>query len=109
MVVLHCPWLHVSGMALWPFVLIRDREGLTDASLLRHELIHLRQQMELLILPFYLLYVLNYAVNVLRYKNGEKAYREILFEREAYAMDTSEDYIQQRKPYAWLRMFHMKH
>ncbi|MBS1622633.1 MAG: hypothetical protein JST83_01340 [Bacteroidetes bacterium] len=109
MVVLHCPWLHVSGMALWPFVLIRDREGFTDASLLRHERIHFRQQLELLILPFYLLYVLNYAVNVLRYKNGEKAYREILFECEAYAMDTREDYLKQRRPYAWLRMFYMKH
>lgn len=109
MIVLHCPWLHVSGMALWPFILIRDREGMSDASLILHERIHHRQQLELLILPFYLLYAVNYAINLVRYGSRLKAYREIVFEREAYAMDAKEDYLQQRRPYAWLRMFHMKH
>ena len=109
MFVVHCPWLHVSGMALWPFILIRDKVGRADASLILHERIHHRQQLELLIVPFYLLYVLNYAVNLLRYRDADKAYREIVFEREAYAMDMSEDYLKLRKPYAWLRMFHMRH
>ncbi len=109
MIVLHSPWLHVSGMALWPFILIRDREGMSDASLILHERIHHKQQLELLILPFYLLYAANYMVNLLRYKNGDVAYRNIVFEREAYAMDTELDYLSHRKPYAWLRMFHMKH
>ncbi|MBS1618902.1 MAG: hypothetical protein JST76_10310 [Bacteroidetes bacterium] len=96
-------------MALWPFILIRDREGMSDASLILHERIHHRQQLELLILPFYLLYAVNYAINLVRYGSRLKAYREIVFEREAYAMDAKEDYLQQRRPYAWLRMFHMKH
>lgn len=109
MVVVHCPWLHVSGMALWPFVLIRDKDGLADEVLLRHERIHHRQQLELLVVPFYLMYAVNYVFNLIRYRNRKKAYMEIIFEREAYSMDNDKNYLRQRRPYAWLRMFHMKH
>lgn len=108
MIVVHCPWLHMSGMALWPFILIRDKRELDNHALLNHERIHHRQQLELLILPFYLLYALNYVVNLIRYRNSAKAYLEIIFEREAYAMDADEHYLKHRRPYAWLRMFHMK-
>ncbi len=53
--------LHVGGLALYPFIFIK--EGLDQQRttvLLNHERIHLRQQIELLILPFYLIYLLNY-------------------------------------------------
>jgi hypothetical protein len=37
-----------------------------------------------------------------RYKDGTKAYYENPFEREAYANDENPNYLQERKPYAWI-------
>jgi hypothetical protein len=56
-------------------------------------MIHIRQQLELLILPFYILYLLNLAINYSVYKNIYTAYRNILFEREAYENDSNLNYL----------------
>jgi hypothetical protein len=69
---------------------------------LQHEHIHLRQQRELLVLPFYLLYLLHYLVNIIRYRNHNKAYRHICFEREAYACEVQADYLKNRKWMSWI-------
>lgn len=106
--VLHCPWLHVSGMALWPFILIREKDELHNRILIHHERIHHRQQLELCILPFYLIYIIEYFYHLLRCRNSYAAYMRVSFEREAHAMDTDLDYLKHRRPYAWVRMFHMK-
>jgi hypothetical protein len=67
-----------------------------------HERIHHTQQVELLLMGFYILYGLNYLLNLFRYRNHRKAYREIIFEREAYAMDKDPAYLKQRKLFAFL-------
>lgn len=90
-------------MALFPFILLKDKHQKTDRVLVNHERIHLRQQMELLVLPFYLLYLLNYLINLLRYKNHYLAYFNIVFEKEAYACDRKPGYLNNRPFYAWLK------
>ncbi|MDZ4846957.1 MAG: hypothetical protein SH857_15590 [Chitinophagales bacterium] len=92
-----------SAIALYPFILIKRNELRNNASLIHHEKIHHRQQLELWILPFYLLYVLHYFFNLLKYHNHYKAYRAIIFEREAYAMDNDFEYLKKRKPFAFLK------
>lgn len=69
---------------------------------MRHEKIHHRQQLELLLVFFYLWYALNYFYNLLKYRNHYKAYKEIIFEREAFAKDEEENYLQKRKWWAFL-------
>lgn len=101
--VIHVPFLKPNGMALFPFILIRVEGYKNDKQLINHEKIHLWQQLELLVVPFYILYILNYALNLLRYKNHDDAYRNILFEREAYANDADLDYLKNRKIFSWLR------
>jgi hypothetical protein len=118
------PWLlrqrhSLQGMALWPFVLVRgqtlhagttpltwvEKNGvkhLFEARLLNHEQIHLRQQAEMLLVPFYLWYGIEYGIRRLKHPH-DTAYSRISFEQEAYAHDTNQDYLQHRKPYAWLR------
>lgn len=91
-----------SAMALYPFILVKREELKNDASLICHERIHHRQQLELLILPFYVLYAINYLVNLARYRNHYKAYREIIFEREAFAMDNDFTYLKTRKIFSFL-------
>ena len=76
------------GIALFPFVFVRDKALGTHPVFLNHERIHLRQQAELLILPFYIWYVTEYVVRRLHYPSQKEAYRNISFEREAYANES---------------------
>jgi hypothetical protein len=99
------PFLKVSAMALFPFILIRDKRMVDDVVLINHERIHLRQQAELLVIPFYVLYLLNYLFNLFVYRNHHKAYMRIVFEREAYANEADAGYIKHRKWQAWRRYF----
>lgn len=75
----------------------------TDKVLMNHERIHHRQQLELLLVFFYLFYLLNYLLNLVRYRNHFKAYKEIVFEREAFAMDNDLQYLNKRKWFAFVR------
>ena len=90
-------------MAVFPFILIKHPDLKTDAQLIRHEAIHLMQELELLIVPFYILYLINYLVNLIKYRDHEKAYLNIIFEREAYTGEVNTDYLKHRKLWAWLR------
>ena len=47
------------GIALYPFILLRKEYRITR-QILRHEKIHLAQQLELLIIPFYLIYIFEF-------------------------------------------------
>ncbi len=97
-------FLKVDGITLFPFIFIRTKELLNDKSLIRHEQIHLRQQLELLILPFYLFYLINYLYNLWKLKNRTSAYHFIIFEKEAYRYEHDPDYLRHRKFWAWLSM-----
>jgi hypothetical protein len=95
--------LPADAMALYPFMLFRTKALRADAVIINHETIHFRQQQELLIIPFYILYFLHYLINFLKYRDHRKAYFCICFEREAYAHDSDFSYLKNRKPYSWLR------
>lgn len=90
-------------MALFPFILVKDKDLKNDAFLINHEKIHLHQQLELLIFPFYLWYFIEYIIRLLQYKNAALAYRNISFEREAYENDQDLEYLRKRKWYGFLK------
>lgn len=74
---------------------------------INHEAIHTEQMKELLFIPFYILYGLEWLFKFFYYWNGKKAYRAISFEGEAYDHQYELDYIQHRKRYSWLKyIFH---
>lgn len=97
------PALRVNAMALFPFILVKEVAFKHDDVLIRHERIHLRQEVELLVIPFYVLYLFNYGVNLIRLKDYNKAYRQIIFEREAYTNEAVPGYLKKRKLWAWLK------
>lgn len=99
------PFLNANGMALFPFILVKERGMQRDEVLINHEKIHLLQQAELLVLPFYVFYLINYLLNLFKYKRHYAAYLNIAFEREAYANETDMAYLNKRKYYNWLRYF----
>ncbi len=103
--IIHVPLLPVSGMAVFPFILLKHKNYQTDEVLINHERIHLRQQIEMLILPFYMAYLINYLINLLRYKNHYKSYVNIVFEREAFSMDKNLAYLRNRKFWSWIQFF----
>lgn len=88
------------AMAMYPLIMVRNSRHLSDQVLLNHERIHHRQQVELFILPFYILYGFNYLVNLVRYKNHDQAYRKIIFELEAYSNEEDRLYLTKRKRWA---------
>lgn len=92
-----------AGMALWPFVIVRSSESKKNPIFLNHERIHLRQQIELLVLPFFLWYALEFLFRWMQYKNRYQAYRNILFEREAYTNEKDLHYLKQRSFWNFLK------
>lgn len=93
---------HITAITLWPFVIFREKGFKHDAVIINHEKIHLRQQLELLIIPFYIIYLSEYVWGLLKYKNHNEAYRAISFEKEAYRNEKNMNYLEQRKPWtAW--------
>jgi len=67
-----------------------------------HEFIHIKQWGELLYIGFLLWYVLEWLVRLIQYRNFDKAYKNISFEREAYANENYSDYLNKRKLFAFL-------
>ena len=93
---------NAQAMAIWPFILVSDRSLLQKTQLMRHESIHLRQQLELGIIPFYIWYLLDYMAGRLQGMSHSDAYLNIRFEKEAYANDAIENYLTERKTYNFL-------
>lgn len=91
------------GLSLWPFIILKESELKEDTILINHERIHLKQQQELLIFPFYLLYLLEWSLRFLFYMDSYKAYRNISFEREAYANESNLNYLSDRKPFDFIK------
>ena len=87
----------ISAIALFPVILLRRPEDRYNKTLINHEKIHLRQQLELLIIFFYLWYVIEYYFWYFRLKDSFLAYKYISFEREAFAMEDDPDYLKTRK------------
>ncbi|WP_310994303.1 hypothetical protein [Aequorivita marina] len=90
-----------NGITLWPFVVLRHHALKENAVLLNHERIHLRQQLEMALIFFYLWYGLEFLYRCIQYKNRNKAYRNISFEREAFRHEHDLAYLMKRKWYGF--------
>ena len=91
-----------TAMNLCGLILARRECKPLQAVTLRHEAIHTAQMRETLYVGFYLLYLLEWLVKLFIY--GKEAYRDISFEREAYRYAASENYLEERRAYAWLKL-----
>ena len=87
----------INGITIFPFIFLRESAFKENKILINHEKIHIRQQLELLIIFFYLWYVVEYYYWCFKLKDKHLAYRNISFEREAYAMEEDLNYLETRK------------
>ena len=85
-----------SGITIFPFVLLKHRMSKKDKILINHEKIHLKQQLEMLIIPFFIWYVLEFAIRLYQFKTWQIAYKNISFEREAYIKEKDLNYLKSR-------------
>jgi len=96
-----------KAITLFPFVFVR--KNVVDGGRWRdtdknHEAIHIEQQKELLVIPFYVIYLLEYAFKIVRYGfDIDLAYHCISFEREAYNNQNDLNYLSTRKHFAQWR------
>lgn len=90
------------GLTVFPFIFLSCDKDREEHQLISHEKIHIRQQLELLLLPFFIWYFLEYLLRLLQYGTHHAAYRNISFEREAYANQHHLAYYRQKKPWSFL-------
>ena len=96
-----------SGITLYPFIFLREEADKQNTRLLNHERIHLRQQLELLVLPFYILYISEWLLKVCYYRNRHQAYLHLSFEREARQYEHDVNYIKRRKLFSFVRYIYV--
>lgn len=94
------PFRGYKAMTLLCFIFVRNGFELDEEDI-RHESIHWEQQKEMLILPFFLWYLIEFIVNLFKFNDWSKAYRNISFEREAYDFEKKKYYLEWRKRFAW--------
>ncbi len=93
------------GLTFFPFVFIADKNDRLNKVFLNHEKIHIRQQLELFIVPFYLWYCIEFLVLWFRYRNKSVAYRNIVFEKEAYTNESNFKYLKNRRFWSFLKFY----
>lgn len=92
-----------AGITLFPFVFVKHAHLKHNKVFVNHERIHLKQQLELLILPFFIWYGLEFLLRYLHYRNWHLAYRNISFEREAYQNEFNLQYLKKRPFWNFLK------
>ena len=100
----HFPFKGYKCMALvWWIIIRKDCKWRFRRIDERHEEIHGRQQREMLIVPFFLWYAVEFLVRLCIYRNWRTAYKNISFEREAYDRQYELGYLDYRKKFAWIK------
>lgn len=114
-----------TALTIWPLIFIqRAKEKLFGKVAENHENIHGKQQEEmlfigivlavvlflfidwwsLLFIPiFFWLYIIEWMVRLIIYRDKDEAYYNISFEQEAYDHQDERYYLEVRKDFAWLR------
>lgn len=99
----HFFYKNYVGLSVWPFIILKHDALKADSVLINHEKIHLKQQLELLVLPFYLLYLIEWLFRSLICLSFYRGYQSISFEQEAYANEHNLDYPNERKPFSFIK------
>lgn len=90
------------AFTIYPFIIGTSWKK-NQPILMNHEKIHLKQEKELLIIPFLIVHVLSFFLILIRRLSIVKAYKTSVFEREAFAHEENLEYLNTRKLFAWIR------
>ena len=89
------PFKGFIAINLFEFLFVRKKlKHMLTREVLNHEKIHSAQMKELLYIPFYILYLIEWIF---------KGYKNISFEREANKEQDNLDYLKNRKHFSWYK------
>jgi len=91
-----------QGITFFPFILVSNKNLKQNQVMVNHEKIHLRQQLEMFILPFFLWYGIEFLIRWSICKDKNVAYKTISFEREAYTNEKDLNYLKKRSFWKFL-------
>jgi len=94
------------AITLAPAGIYIEPEYFDDPQVRNHESIHWYQQIEMLIIFFYLWYIIEWLIRI--FINWKRAYMSISLEREAYNNDGDMNYPLRRDPWSWLNYMRQK-
>ena len=94
-----------AAWVIWPFIIFKRKDLLTEERL-NHERIHIRQCNETLVVGFYVIYLINWLINIVTMNPA--LHRAILFEREAYDKQSDEYWLEKRKFWHWTKYINRK-
>lgn len=96
------PFKGFIAINLFGIVFVRKDSWPLSERTINHETIHWHQIKELWFVGFYIWYVCEWFVRMLYYRNLNKAYKSIGFEKEAFNNDINLGYLNCRKRFAFL-------
>jgi hypothetical protein len=94
-------FINISAITIYPFIISK---GTMDQRTRTHEWIHIKQQKELWVIGFYILYIGFWLKNMIwDRQNPRIAYHNIPFEVEAYINDDNPLYPLRREKFGWTK------
>ena len=93
------------GITIYPFVILTRKEDEVNSTIINHEKIHIRQQLELLVFPFFIWYGIEFLIRYAKCRDWSYAYRNISFEQEAYANEKDLNYLKKRSFCKFIKYF----
>jgi len=121
------PFKGSKAVTIWPLIFARKSAKWLKDYVENHEKIHLRQQLEVLVMSamiilmavlsldlsrwwmltsfgvYYTWYGLEWLIRLAVYRDTHMAYRNIAVEQEAYLNERDMAYLNQRKAFVWVR------
>ena len=104
----HLPPGKFTAINIFGIIFARNEYRDLSKYELNHEKIHSYQMLELLGIVFYILYVTEWLIRLIQYKDRILAYRNISFEREAYTNDKDLNYLSRRTLFSFVRYYRIK-
>lgn len=95
----------ITGITIFPLIILHGSlRGTQEAAVtVNHERIHVRQQIELLLVFFAVWYAASFVAGLVRGRGRYGAYRNIIFEREAFDRMYEMDYLKRRRPFGFMK------
>ena len=103
--------MYMYGVTFFPFIFLVDFVNPPEdmeiiykpEEIVNHETIHFQQALETGIIGFYAIFLLEFIIKSIIYRNIKDGYRNISFEVEAYKYMKNMKYLENRKRYTWVR------
>lgn len=94
----------VEGITIFPFIIVSSKKNRDNNIFINHEKIHFWQQLELLVLPFFIWYGIEFLIKfIFVYQDFYLTYQNISFEKEAYIHEKDLNYLRNRKLWSFMK------